>query len=140
MAIIDEEEALIRNFVIRSKQDRFLEMLANPKRRAKATAQLAHFAWLDPRWIVPIENRMQHSSLINQILRSRGAGETCYILSENTSLDGTHGPLLTTLQEIIGYGMGTLLSCIPGQLGYFEGEGPSDRCILLRRLGSGGFD
>ena len=56
MAIKNEEEALIRSFVIRSKQDRFLEMLANPKRRAKATAQLAHFAWLDPRWIVPIEN------------------------------------------------------------------------------------
>jgi hypothetical protein len=134
MAITDEEEALIRSFAISSKQDRFLEMLANPKRRAKATAQLAHFAWLDPRWIVPIENRMQHPPLINQILRSRGAGETCYILSESSSLDGTHGPLLKTLQEIVGYGMGTLLSCIPGQLGYFEGEGPSDRYILLKRL------
>ncbi len=140
MAINDEEEALIRSFVIRSKQDRFLEMLANPKRRAKATAQLAHFAWLDPRWVVPIENRMQHPPLINQILRSRGAGETCYILSESSSLDGAHGPLLATLQEIVGCGMGTLLSCIPGQLGYFEGEGPSDRCILLRRLRSSGSD
>jgi hypothetical protein len=140
MAIKNEEEALIRSFVIRSKQNRFLEMLANPKRRAEATAQLAHFAWLDPRWIVPIENRMQHPPLINQILRSRGAGDTCYILSECSSLDRTHGPLLTTLQEIVDYGMGTLLSCVSGQLGYFEGEGPSDRCILFRRLRSGDSD
>jgi hypothetical protein len=29
--------------------------------------------------------------------------------------------------------MGTLLSCIPGKLAYYEGEGPSDRCILERR-------
>jgi hypothetical protein len=26
-----------------------------------------------------------------------------------------------------------LVSCVPGQLGYYEGEGPDDRRILVRR-------
>jgi len=37
------------------------------------------------------------------------------------------------LEEVMGHGMGTLLSSIPGKLAYYEGEGPSDRCILERR-------
>jgi hypothetical protein len=33
---------------------------------------------------------------------------------------------------VVGRGMGTLISCVPGQLAFFEGEGPSHRCILAR--------
>ncbi len=33
------------------------------------------------------------------------------------------------LSETVGYGMGTVISCIPGQLGYFEGES-RERYIL----------
>jgi len=29
-------------------------------------------------------------------------------------------------------GNGTLLSCIPGRLGYFEGEDPGERYVLAR--------
>jgi len=30
--------------------------------------------------------------------------------------------LLDALKSVVGYGMGTVISCIPGRLGYFEGE------------------
>jgi hypothetical protein len=129
----NEEEAIIRAFLMPSKCDRFLEMLANPKRRNKATAELAHFKWLDPRWVVPIPSNQQHPSSISQILRSHGAGDTCLVISEDASLDGQHFALLEALKKVVGIGMGSMLSCIPGQLAYFEGEGPSDRCILSRR-------
>jgi hypothetical protein len=130
---INEEEAMIRAFLMPSKRDRFWEMLANPKRRNKATAKLAHFKWLDPRWVVPIPSNQQHPSSISQILQSRGAGDTCLVISEDASLDGQRLALLEVLTKVVGYGMGSLVSCIPGQLAYFEGEGPSDRCILARR-------
>jgi hypothetical protein len=39
------------------------------------------------------------------------------------------------LLQIVGAGNGTLISCTPGTLAYYEGEGPSDRCILARPAG-----
>jgi hypothetical protein len=36
------------------------------------------------------------------------------------------------LQETIGQGYGTLISCIPGKLAYFEGEEVNHRFILKR--------
>ena len=38
-----EEEALINSFIIKNKRERFIDLLANPKPRAKVTSSLAHF-------------------------------------------------------------------------------------------------
>src|SRR5712671_3417997 len=46
-----------------------------------------------------------------------------YILApECLSLDGKEMELLPALKKVVGYGMGTMISCLPGRLGYFEGE------------------
>jgi hypothetical protein len=46
-----------------------------------------------------------------------GAPETCYAVSENSELDGKQLFLAAkALKEVVGYGMGTFLSCIPGGL------------------------
>jgi len=128
-----EEQALINSFVTKSKRERLAGLLANPKRRAKATSSLAHFNDLDPRWVVSLPNDQHDPIAVERALRARGAADTCYLVSEASALDGRRLPLRTALEEVIGYGMGTLLSCIPGKLAYYEGEGPSDRCILERR-------
>jgi len=49
---MSEEEELVRAFVVKEKRDRLAELLASPKRRRKATAGLAHFRDLDPRFVV----------------------------------------------------------------------------------------
>jgi len=36
------------------------------------------------------------------------------------------------LDAIVGAGFGTLVSCVPGRLGYFEGEGQGKRYLLER--------
>ena len=61
-----------------------------------------------------------------------GAPDDCHVISENPELDGKRLPLDAALQQIVGFGYGTLVSCIPGRLAFFEGEGPSDRCILVK--------
>jgi len=128
-----EEEALINSFVVKRKRDRLAGLLANPKRRTEATSTLAHFGDLDVRWVIRLTAAQQDAASVEQALRSRGAGDTCYAVSEAAALDGKRLPLRQALEQVIGYGMGTLLSCIPGALGFYEGEGPSDRCILERR-------
>ena len=39
--------------------------------------------------------------------------------------------LLAALKETVGYGIGTVISCMPGKLAYFEGE-LRERFLLLR--------
>ena len=130
---MNEEEPLINSFVLRERRERMLEFHSNPKRRAKATAALAHFADLDPRWVVALRSDEQTPSAIERTLRQLGAGDLCHVVSENHAIDGKRLPLKSALDQVVGQGMGTLLSCVPGVLAYFEGEGPSERCILARR-------
>lgn len=55
------------------------------------------------------------------------------MISENPQLDARRVSLDVALEQVIGHGMGTLLSCVPGALAYFEGEEPGIRCILSSR-------
>jgi hypothetical protein len=130
---MNEEATLISTFVNPIKRKHLIEILANPKRRHRATSTLAHFSDLDPSAVVRLDSTANTPSAIESALRSRGAGETCHVISENRAIDGKHLPLKVALEKVVGQGMGTLLSCVAGELGYYEGEAPSDRCILARR-------
>jgi hypothetical protein len=54
-------------------------------------------------------------------------------MSASSDLDGQETDLRQVLDEVVGYQSGTFVSCLPGQLGYFEGEEPNERYILERR-------
>jgi hypothetical protein len=130
---LKEEEALIRGFVLAAKRQRLVDLLANPKRRRTATASLAHFRDLDSRRAVPVRSNEHDAASVERALRARGAGDTCYVVSENQALDGRRMALAAALDEVVGRGLGTLISCVPGVLAYFESEDPSEACILDRR-------
>jgi hypothetical protein len=128
---IEHEEALIRAFIIPQRQSRYLELLPNPRRRRDVTRELAHFKHVDTRFTVSIAPSQRGYAGILDILRSKGAPDTCYALSEDDELDGKELPLSELLKKIVGYGMGTFLSCLPGRLAYFEDE--DERWILERK-------
>jgi hypothetical protein len=128
---VNHEEELIRAFIPRHRQERFLEMIVKPKKRAKLLTQLSHFKALDPQFMVAIPANQQNPSSLVKMLREKGAGARCYVVSENSRLDGKEVELETALEETVGYQMGTLISCVPGKLGYFEDE---DGRYILERL------
>jgi hypothetical protein len=39
-------------------------------------------------------------------------------------------PLSKALSSTVGYGMGTLISCVPGELAYYESEERGERYVL----------
>jgi hypothetical protein len=129
----EHEEPLVRAFVVRPKQERMIDLLAKPKRRRDVLLTLAHFHDLDPRFAVRVPDAQQSRSEILKLLRARGAPADCYIISEKSDLDGHTLPLDAALDAVVGRGMGTLLSCLPGRLGYFEGEASGQRYVLERR-------
>ena len=116
----DEEKALIQAFVLSNKQERYLV----PKQRKKFVDGLYHFDEFDRSWEVAIPPSQQTAEEIVRLLKSRGAPETCYAISTNRKIDQKRIVLYDALQRIVGGSDGTLLSCIPGKLAYFEGESP----------------
>src|SRR5207237_5950795 len=127
---INHEEALVKAFIPVHRQERFLEIIAKPKKRAKLLTELSHFKALNPKYMVAIPSNQQNPSALTKLLRAKGAGATCYVMSENSILDGREMDLEGALKETVGSQMGTLISCMPGRLGYFEDE--AGRCILER--------
>jgi hypothetical protein len=135
------EEGVIRAFVQRDKQERFLEFLANPKKRKKFTESLAHFRWFEQRFATPIpwkvdpklklwERHVQGVENVYRLLKSKGAGVTCWVISEDPEVDGRELDLAVALEHVNGRQIGTILSCVPGKLAYFESE---DETLLLAR-------
>jgi len=57
-----------------------------------------------------------------------GAPEHCYTISEHDDLDGQSANLREMLDRLVGAGIETIVSCVPGRLVYFEGE--RERFIL----------
>jgi len=128
---MNHEEELIKAFFRPTKRERYLEMVGKPKKRQKFLLELAHFKAIDPRYLLSIPPRQQDPDQISSILLQKGAPRTCWVTSENSDLDGREITLLEALTKVIGYQMGTFLSCILGKLAYFEDE--EDRWILERR-------
>jgi len=127
---MDHEEAFVKAFIIPNRQERYLGFLSSSKRRAKFTTELAHFKALNPRYLLSIPTDQRNPTSILKLLISMGAGPNCWIISEWKKLDAREMDLETALRETIGMGMGTIISCIPGRLAYFE-----DECVryILKR-------
>jgi hypothetical protein len=137
----EHEEGTTKAFVVRGRQERFLSFLSTPKNRKKFTKELPHFRWFDLRFATAVpwnvdpklklwDRHLQGIANVCRVLRSKGAGPTCWVISEHSKLDGQELQLESALESVIGSGMGTILSCIPGKLAYFEGE---DESLLLTR-------
>jgi hypothetical protein len=118
---------------VRDRRDRYLKLLSTTRGRDKFRSALAHFRDLDPRFATRVSGG-DTASAIAARLHAKGAGPTCYVLSENAELDDRELPLTQVLDEVYARGLGTLLSCVPGRLAYFESEEASERFILECRL------
>jgi hypothetical protein len=122
---------MVNAFIVTRKQRRWLEFLARPKRRKDILRTLPHLNDLDERFLLRVP-APQSTSLILEMLQQRGAPEQCYVVSDSGELDTRTLPLDEALGLIVAMSPGTLVSCIPGRLGYFEGEDPGARFILER--------
>jgi hypothetical protein len=138
---IEHEQATIKAFVSRDKQERFLTFLSKPKNRKKLTQELAHFKWFDPKFATAIswkvdpnlglwQRHLQAIENVHRFLKSKGAGKTCWAMSADADLDGKELELESVLERVFDNDAGTILSCLPGRLGLYSGE---DEKLLLAR-------
>jgi hypothetical protein len=131
-AVVNHEEALVKAFLLPVRRRRYLEFLKTPKNRKKSIEQLAHFKHLDPKVATRVAGSQSDPATLLKLLLGKGAGTKCWVISENSDLDGKEIDLQMALKETVGHQMGTFISCIPGKLAYFEDE--DGRYVLERKL------
>jgi hypothetical protein len=123
------EEATIRAFIVPAKRDRYVELLANEKRRANFLDCLNHYRDIDERYASEVPSSADAVSL----LRDRGAPDVCRVISDCRETDGREMPLADAVEQAEFVGWGTIFCCIPGRLAYFLDEAGSKRRLLMVR-------
>lgn len=68
--------------------------------------------------------------MVPSFLKTKGAGNTCYVISEDSDLDAISMDLDAAIAAFCARGMRTIVSCIPGQLAYYEAEYANEICVL----------
>ena len=124
------EKAFIETFISPDRQERFIEALANPKRREVFKSELHHpkANFLNPKYVKTIVPSQQWTKFLAPQLKSMGAPDDCWVFGNY--IDGREMKLEEALTELIGYRTGTIVSCLPGELAFFESE--EERIILHR--------
>jgi len=126
------EEQFARAFVVPEKRARYLSLLGTQRGRKKLLNGLNHCHDLDPRFSKLIPSNEQSEESIESLLRQKGAPDKCHVMSDNPDIDNQEMSLKDALSKTVGMDAGTLISCIPGKLAYFEMEGFDGRYILER--------
>jgi len=127
---IDIETQVIKKFIIKSKQDRYLAFISKEKTRGKFLDKLAHFS-AELKEFDEIENNEYEE--IRQRIKPLKNIRDCYIMSENRDIDGRRMEIEEALTETIGYGFGTLIVFGNAEVVYYEGEGKNDRWIKTKK-------
>jgi hypothetical protein len=126
-------ETVIVSFVDKKHRRRLLELLERPNRRRDLKDMLWHFDRFDMQCVVPVPPSEQKPDSILRILKGYGAGSEVTIISADVRLDQQRLPLGDALNLVVGSDSGSIVSCIPGKLAYYEGEDRGTRHILTNQ-------
>lgn len=127
---MNHEAEFIKRFVVSQRRRRYLSLLESHKGRQKLLEALDHFDEFDPQYARLVPADSQTVDHIEALLKRKGALDSCHVTSSNADIDDREMPIREALRQTVGRGSGTIISCIPGKLAYFEGEEPNQRYIL----------
>jgi len=124
----DIEIKVIKKFVDKAKQDRYIEFVSSPKNRHKFISDLSHFNFF--RWDLfePVEG-IEEQIILEALQKNGVADKTCYVISENSDIDTKTLDSKQAISETVGYGMGTILVFGDADMIYFESETMNTRYI-----------
>lgn len=125
---IDLEIKVIRKFIEKTKQDRFIQFISTPKNRNKFIEELAHLNYL--KWDLFTEVIDDTEQTIIKTLKTHKVpSELCYAMSEDKDLDMQTLNTLQAIKETVGHGNGTILVFGNADNIFYEGEEMKNRYI-----------
>lgn len=126
------EEAFAKAFLPSEKRARFIQYLAQPKRRKEMLSQLDHHLPYLPDFATVVPGEQDFPQELEKLLVSKGAGPTCFVIAHGLKADGRELPLREALLLVCMHGSGAILSCLPGRLAYYR-PAPPEPGLLLER-------
>ena len=125
------EVDFVRAFITRHRQDRWLEFLASKDRRGRFLDRLNHCRDFDDRFVTLV--KLSDVELVSALVK-QGAPRSCYVLSDDDSLDAQEMLLADAVAGASSSGWGTIVICIPDRLAYYYDECGERRMILNRPM------
>lgn len=130
--LINAHENGIAGFLVPGRAARFRTTIGNPRGRAKVRASLAHSAAdFDKRWATQLASSVTVRD-IEKLLRTHGAPDSCYLLSEDPEVDGACMGLTRALDSSVTADRPAIISCVPSRLALFVDEAPGGQWLLHR--------
>jgi hypothetical protein len=125
---IDLEIKVIKKFVDKLKQDRYIQFILSTKNRHKFIADLSHFNFLQLDKFDKVKGI--EIEVVNAALQKKKIfDKTCYVISENKEIDTKNLDIETAMIETVGYGMGTILVFGKADVIFYECETMNTRYI-----------
>ncbi len=131
---MDHEAAFAKAFLASEKRARFVQFLADPKRRKEMLDRLNHDLPYMPGFATGVPSHQDYPDELEKLLKAKGAGPTCQVIADGLKADGRELPLREALNLICMHERGAILSCLPGRLAYYKPESPGQG-ILFERQG-----
>ncbi len=128
--IADIEQTLIKKFVIKDKQERYLTFLAKDKKRKKFINELYHFKDFDWKLFREIPGSENERQTVAFRVNSNKNISTCYVISTDKEYDGKLMSVDEAIESAIGI-EGTILIFGDAAIVYYEGEAPKNRYISI---------
>jgi hypothetical protein len=125
---IDLEIKVIKNFIDKFKQDRYIQFILSPKNRQKFIADLSHFNFLQWDKFDKV-NGNEREIIMTTLQKRKVLDTTCYVISENEKIDTKILDIKTAISETVGYGMGTILVFGNADIIFYESETMNNRYI-----------
>ena len=126
-----EAEAFIRAFIAAPYVDELLELVPRSPDRALSTVRTLG-SKLDAETIIAVDHPDDDVVPLEVLrtLRSLGAGDECWVIGCDVDHAGVE-PLRWVVTDVVGFAPMTLVSCIRGELAFFEDFG--GRHLVLSR-------
>jgi len=117
------EKHIVKAFFNKRIQERVMFELASSKKRLDALSRLSHNynITLNEKYMIEIEDGSEEEVII-KLLKENGAKSTCYIISWDKDIDGKELPLDIAIKQSFNKRMPSIVSCISGELAYFQAE------------------
>ena len=131
--MLSAEEAFVKAFLTSEKRARFLQFLANPRRRKEILDKLNHDLPYMPTFATAVPGHQDFPEELEKLLKAKGAGATCHVIADGLKADGRDLPLREALNLICLHPFGAILCCVPGRLAYYRPEAPGAGILLERR-------
>jgi hypothetical protein len=122
------EIKVIKRFIDKPKQDRYIQFVSSPKNRHKFINDLSHFNFFQWGKFEPVKG-IEEQVILKALEENGVSDKTCYVISENPEIDANILDTKHAINETVGYGMGTILVFGDADIIYFESETMNTRYI-----------